>query len=159
MHASDWPKAACVPSGTERPLNGQEQRRGLRERSVNGLKEDVSRVHGQREWGWLSETSSLETSFESIKIRTRNYGVYRQPQTPTISAFRLCLYIPVNETWSFCFFAKSKSFRPKEIKALPKRQCGEGVLVNEPDKQSQPPTPTTCVHKPSSQTSPSMSNV
>lgn len=51
MHASDWPKAACVPSGTERPLNGQEQRRGLRERSVNGLKEDVSRVHGQREWG------------------------------------------------------------------------------------------------------------
>ena len=50
-HASDWPKAACVPSGTERPLNGQEQRRGLRERSVNGLKEDVSRVHGQREWG------------------------------------------------------------------------------------------------------------
>lgn len=37
------------------------------------------------------------------------------------------------------FFAKSKSVHPKEIKALPTRQCGKGVLVNDPDK----PRPTS----------------
>lgn len=43
------PKAACVPCGTDKPLKGQEQRRELKGGKCDGLKEDVSRVHGQEE--------------------------------------------------------------------------------------------------------------
>ena len=137
------------------------QRRGSGERSVNGLKEDVSRVYGQREWGWVSETCSLEMSFESTKIRTRNCDVNRLPQTPRISAFRLCLYIPVNETWSFCkmdFLQKASLFIQRRsrpcLQGSVEKECLSMIQIS----QGQPPTPATSVHKLASRTSPKLSD-
>lgn len=57
----------------------------------------------EREGVSPSETFSIERSFESIKVVTGSCDVYRMPHTPRSSAFRLCHYIPINETWFFAF--------------------------------------------------------
>lgn len=72
--------------------------------------------------------------------RARNWFL-QSASTPRISAFSLCSYTPVNETWPFCCY-KNNPFHPKEPEALPTGQHGGGKLINYPNNSRPTSRPT-----------------